>query len=140
MPSQEAMRCLEQMYKNEMAGINRYLHYSFMIMGYHRIPIQAWLRTQAAESMTHSVTIGEKITSYGGHPPLVIGTVEETNDHDINTILKESLIHEEHQLDLCKQLARLAEDDIALEEFARMFVKDETEHIEEVKKMLRERG
>ena len=67
----QVMKCLLQIFQNEMAGIMRYLHYSFMIMGHNRIPIQKWFRDQAIESMDHSVLIGEKITSLGGHPPLV---------------------------------------------------------------------
>jgi bacterioferritin len=35
------MNCLQKLYQMEMAGIKRYLHYSFMIMGHNRIPIQS---------------------------------------------------------------------------------------------------
>src|ERR1700729_1973085 len=52
----------------ELAGLVRYLHYSFMVFGHNRIPIVAWLRTQADESQAHAVRAGEHITSLGGHP------------------------------------------------------------------------
>jgi len=138
--SEDAMSCLHRIYQAEMAGIIRYLHYSFMVMGYNRIPIQAWFRNQATESQTHAVLIGEKITSYGGHPPLLSQSVEETNEHAIHAILEESLHHELEALKLYKQLAEFAarDGDIALEELAREMVRGETEHIDEVRKMLRQ--
>ena len=133
----DVMECLQQVFQAEMSGITRYLHYSFMIMGHNRIPIQKWLRSEAAENMAHAVTIGEKITALGGHPPVTSAGIEETNVHTVDQILSESLKHEEHALRLYKHLAGIAGDDIALEELARQFVLQETAHIEEVQKMLR---
>jgi bacterioferritin len=133
----EIMDCMVQIFQAEMSGIIRYLHYSFMIMGHNRIPIQKWFREQAQESMDHATVIGEKITSLGGHPPVVSARVEETNIHSVDQILQESLGFEEQTLNLYKRLARLAGDDIALEEMARGFVRAETEHMDEVLKMLK---
>ncbi len=133
----EIIECLHRVFQAEMAGITRYLHYSFMIMGHNRIPIQKWLRDEATENMAHAVIIGEKITALGGHPPVTWGDVEETNVHTVDQILTESLKHEEQALALYKKLASLAGDDIAIEELARRFVMIETDHIEEVRKMLR---
>ena len=133
----ETMECLMQIFQAEMAGIIRYLHYSFMIMGHNRIPIQKWFRDQAQESMAHATTIGEKLTSLGGHPPVVSARVEETNVHSVDQILTESLKFEEETLNLYKKLVTLCGDDIALEEMAREFVRLETEHTDEVRKMLR---
>src|SRR6185312_13241143 len=96
--NQQALDCLVQIFQAEMAGIIRYLHYSFMIMGHNRIPIQSWFRDQAQESMDHATTIGEKITSFGGHPPLVSARVEESNIHSVDQILQESLKFEEETL------------------------------------------
>lgn len=137
MASKEVMNCLQKIFQAEMAGIMRYLHYSFMIMGHNRIPIQKWLRDRATESMQHAVTIGEKITALGGHPPMVSAPVEETNLHSVNDILNESLNFEQQGLNLYKELVSLAGDNLALEELARSFVRAETEHLEEVQKMLR---
>lgn len=135
----EVLECLHDAFQAEMSGIIRYLHYSFMVMGHSRIPIQKWLREQATESMDHAVALGEKITSLGGHPPMVSPTVKETNKHSIDAILEESLAHEEDGLECYKRLVAVAGDDIALEEFAREMVRTEVEHIDEVKKMLRKR-
>ena len=133
----EVMECLEQIFQAEMAGIVRYLHYSFMIMGHNRIPIQKWFRDQAQESMDHATLIGEKITSLGGHPPVISARVEETHVHSVDQIIQESLGFEGNTLKLYQRLVKLAGDDIALEEMARSFVRIETEHLDEVLKMLR---
>ena len=135
--SKEVLTCLAKLYQQEMSGIHRYLHYSFMIMGHNRIPIQKWFRDQANEAQAHAVIVGEKITSYGGHPPLISETIEENNRHGVHELLQESLSFELQGLELYKQLVKLAGDDIALEELARDFVRTETEHVDEVRKMLR---
>jgi rubrerythrin len=68
---------------------------------------------------------------------MVSARIEETNMHRVDQILEESLVHEEQNLGLYRQLAKLAKSDIALEELARAFIRRETEHVDEVKKMLR---
>ncbi len=135
--SPQVLESLNKIFQEEMAGVIRYLHYSFMIMGHNRIPIQEWFRSQAQESMQHAILIGEKITSYGGHPTLVAAHVPETQSHEIDQILQECLDFENQALELYKKLVSLAGDDIALEELARQLVREETEHIDEVAKMLR---
>ena len=82
----------------ELAGVVRYMHYSFMIFGHNRIPIVAWLREQATESNAHAALAGEHITACGGHPSLKIGPLLETHQHDVNEILKEAHEHEKEGL------------------------------------------
>ena len=137
--NKEILDLLDKIYQLEVSGINQYLHFSFMIMGYNRIPIQSWFRSNASESMTHATTIGEKITSLGGHPTLHPPQINESNDHSVLQLLNESLKHEEQAVQLYKQLTQLATDlgDIALEEMAREFVRSEIEHVDEVRKMIR---
>lgn len=137
--NEKVLKLLGDIYQLEVAGINRYLHYSFMIMGYNRIPIQKWFRDNATEAMGHATIIGEKITSLGGHPPIVSGKVEESNLHSILQLLQESLRFEETAIRLYKELSVLAAEleDIALEEMARSFVQEEVEHADEVRKMIR---
>jgi len=85
---------LNRILEMELAGVVRYTHYSFMIYGYTRIPIVAWLREQATESMTHAQQAGEIITSLGEHPSLGIGDLLETHKHDVGDILREALENE----------------------------------------------
>jgi bacterioferritin len=137
--NEEVLNLLGKIYQVEIAGINRYLHYSFMIMGYNRIPIQKWFRDNAQEAMGHAVEIGEKITSLGGHPPIISASIKEEGLHSVEQLLKESLRLEEEAIKFYKELVGLAVkfEDIALEELAREFVKNEIEHADEVRKMLK---
>ena len=137
--NEKVLSLLGKIYQEEMGGITRYLHYSFMIMGYNRIPIQSWFRSNATESMDHAIMIGEKITSLGGHPPILASNASESDVHTIQQLLDESLAFEQATVNLYKELAKVAVEveDIALEELAREQVKTETEHVDEVRKMMR---
>lgn len=137
--NKDVLDLLGEIYQAEVAGINRYLHYSFMIMGYNRIPIQSWFRNNAKEAMDHATLVGEKITSLGGHPPMVGARVEEFNLHTVQQLLEESLKFEEEAIRFYKKLVGIAGNlgDIALEEMARNLVRTEVEHADEVRKMLR---
>ena len=122
----------------ELAGVVRYTHYSLMIFGHNRIPIVKWLRDQASESLIHASVAGEHITTLGGHPSLKIGQLIETEKHSLNDILKESLQHEEQQLQNLYTLLKLVQNEsVYLEEYAREMIVEEEAHVAEVKKMLR---
>ena len=122
----------------ELAGVVRYLHYSFMVFGYTRIPIVSWLRAQADESKLHAIEAGEKITSLGAHPSLSIGPLLETHKHDVDSILREAAAHEREGLGQYRALlAAVTGKDVRLEEYARKMIAEEEEHTCEVEKMLR---
>ncbi len=131
---------LNRILEAELSGVVRYLHYSFMIFGPNRIPITKWFREHALEGFAHAVTIGEKITALGGHPTLSVNPVPESNKHSVSEILKESLEFEYEGLELYNELLPLTQGNVALEEMVRGLVADETNHIEEVEKMIRSAG
>src|SRR6201989_3443502 len=89
---------LNRILELELAGLVRYLHYSFMIFGHNRIPIVGWLLGQADESKTHATQAGGVINNTGGHPSLKIGPLLETHKHNVDEILGEALAHEEEGL------------------------------------------
>ena len=125
----------------ELAGVVRYMHYSFMIFGHNRIPIVAWLRAQADESRAHAELAGEHITSLGGHPSLRIGALLETHKHNVDEILNEALGHEEEGLAAYRELLGLvAGKSIMLEEYARAQIAAEESHLADIRKMLRKPG
>ncbi len=135
--SPEVLSRLDKILEAELSGVVRYLHYSFMIFGPNRIPITKWFRDHATEGMTHAVKIGEKITALGGHPSLKVKPVPETNKHNILEILTESLEFERDTLQQYYDLLEHVGRDIPLEEMIRVLITEETEHIEEVEKMIR---
>ena len=141
MNDKKVFEVLNHVLEMELAGVVRYTHYSFMVYGYNRIPIVSWLRSQAAEGLLHAQEAGERITDLGGHPSLAIGPMLETHNHDIGTILRESLEHERDTLALYKDLLKLTEGhSVMLEEYAREKIYTEEMHLGEVDKMLRNPG
>jgi bacterioferritin len=132
---------LNQILEAELAGVVRYTHYSFLIFGHNRIPIVAWLREQAAESLTHAQQAGEMITLLGEYPSLAIGPLLDSHRHDIGAIMRESLETEAKALSLYRELLKCAEGrSVILEEYGRQMVYAEELHASEVDKMLRQPG
>jgi bacterioferritin len=132
---------LNRILEQELAGVVRYTHYSFMVFGFGRIPIVSWLQAQATEALAHAQAAGEMITMLGGYPSLAIGRLLDSHQHDIGSILRESLETESEALALYRELLELARDcSVTLEEYARQMIRAEEMHAGEVDKMLRKPG
>jgi bacterioferritin len=130
---------LNQIMEYELAGVVRYTHYALMITGPNRIPIVTFMKGQASESLLHAQQAGEILTGLGGHPSLSVAAMEETHQHEIGNLLRESLNHEQRALALYKDLlAAVKEASVYLEEFARTMIGAEELHIIELRKMLRD--
>lgn len=134
--SKKVIDLLNEIIEMEISGVVRYLHYALMVKGPNRIPIVKWFHDQANEGYQHASIIGEKVTSLGGHPTLRVSPVPETKTHKVLDILKESLEFEQAALEKYKAVLKYCGEDVALEELIRTMVRTETEHIEEVIKML----
>jgi bacterioferritin len=130
---------LNRLLEAELSGVVRYTHYSLMISGPNRIPLVEFMKEQANESLLHAQQVGEILTGFGGHPSTAIRPIEETNQHDIEAILSESLEHELLAVQLYRALLEAVEGrSIFLEEFARGLIAQEEEHQLELRKMLRD--
>ena len=130
---------LSQIFTLELSGVIRYTHYSLMIVGYNRLPLIDFFKSQASESLTHANLAGEYITGLGGHPPLEIDNIEETYNHNIKDILQETLEHEQKAIKIYYELLSLIDGkSVYLEEYARNLIGQEELHVLEVKKMLKE--
>ncbi len=139
--NQIAIDALNRIMELELAGVVKYTHYSLMVYGYNRIPIVSWLKGNAEEGLGHANKAGELVTLLGGHPSLKIGTLLETQKHDIGDLLRESLEHEKTTLAAYYDLLKIAEgNSILLEEYAREMIVQEELHLDEVNKMLRRPG
>ena len=135
----KAISVLRTIMEFELAGVVRYTHYALMITGPNRIPIVAFFKAQATESLLHAQQVGEILTGLEGHPSLQITQMEETNKHSVGDILSESLAHETNALNMYKKLLDVVQDaSVYLEEFARTMIGNEELHAIEIKKMLRD--
>jgi bacterioferritin len=123
----------------ELEGVTRYLHHSFMVFGWNREPLVNYFRANAQESLTHATLVGEKIVSLGGHPDVDIKARWEPEGHSVREMLQSNLEAEQRAvrayLDL---LALVPPEEVALEEMARSMVREEQEHVDELRKYLRE--
>jgi bacterioferritin len=144
-----AIDALNRILELELAGVVKYTHYSLMVYGYNRIPIVSWLKENATESLAHAHKAGELVTLLGGHPSLKIGSLLETERHDIGDILRESLEHETLALAAYYDLLKASTathpqtsgvQSVLLEEYAREMIVAEGMHLDEVNKMLRRPG
>ncbi|MFA7440531.1 MAG: ferritin-like domain-containing protein [Sphingomonadaceae bacterium] len=132
---------LNNILEQELAGVVRYTHYSFLIFGFGRIPIVSWLRDQANESLNHAQQAGELITHFGCYPSLEIGPLLDSHKFDIATILRESAETEAKALACYRELlAEVEGKSVMLEEYARQMILTEELHAGEVDKMLRKSG
>ena len=137
----KACAILNEIMEYELAGVVRYTHSAMMITGPYRIPIVAFVKEQASESLLHAQGAGELIAGLDGHPSQKIAKIEETGQHTIKDILEESLEHELHAVGLYKKLLEEVEDrSIYLEEYARGMIGEEEQHSLELKRMLKDYG
>ena len=137
----KACAILNEIMEYELAGVVRYTHSAMMVTGPYRIPIVAFLKEQASESLLHAQGAGELIAGLDGHPSHKIAKIEETGQHAIKDILEESLEHELHAVGLYKKLLEEVEDSsIYLEEYARGMIGEEEQHSLELKRMLKDYG
>jgi len=132
---------LNEIMEYELAGVVSYTHSAMMVSGPYRLPIVAFLKEQAAESLMHAQQAGELIVGLDGHPSQKIAKIKETHRHSIKDILEESLDHEIHALNLYKKLlGNVADRSIYLEEYARGLIGEEEQHSLELKAMLKDFG
>ena len=137
--SNEVCGILKEIIEYELAGVVRYTHSSLMVTGPYRLPIVAFLKEQANESMLHAQQAGELLVGLDGHPSLKVAKIEETHRHSIKDILEESLEHELHALRLYKKLlSSVVDASIYLEEYARGLIGQEEQHSLELKAMLKD--
>jgi bacterioferritin len=137
----QVIAVLNRILEMELAGVVRYTHYSLLVFGYGRIPIVAWMREQAAESLVHAQQAGEWITHLGAYPSLQIGPLLDSHKLDIGDMLRESLEAEGAALALYRELLGLVEGrSVSIEEYARQMIFAEETHAGEVDKMLRRPG
>tara|TARA_Y100001980_G_C14439916_1_gene226277 strand:+ start:256 stop:678 length:423 start_codon:yes stop_codon:yes gene_type:complete len=139
MNKEKIIEKLSDIFTLELSGVIRYTHYSLMIFGYNRLPLIEFFKSQATESLDHANLAGEHITGLGGHPPLNLEDMQETFNHNIKDLLKETLEHEKKAIEMYYELLEVIDNkSVYLEEYARTMIGQEELHVLEVQKMLRD--
>lgn len=138
-PTELVIPVLNDILRAELSGVVRYTHYSLVITGPNRIPLVQFMQGQASESLIHATQAGEILTGLGGHPDQGIAEIEESHDHSVDTVLRESIGHETRAIGLYRNLLEAVEGhSIYLEEYARTQIGAEELHLMELNKMLRD--
>ena len=123
---------------HELAGVIRYTHYSLMVTGTARLSLVNFFKQQATESLLHAQQAGEILTGLGGHPTMRIHHIDESNDHSIENIIRESMDHETEASALYSELLKEVNGkSIYLEDYARSMISSEELHTLEMRKLLR---
>ena len=132
---------LDRILQMELAGVIYYTHYSFMVYGHARIPITAWLRENATESLTHAQEAGEMIMRLHKRPALGIAALPTARHNTIDEIVAESVQREEAGVELYRGLLALVKDkSVVLEDYATRMIAAEAIHIREMELMLMKRA
>jgi bacterioferritin len=139
MTNEQICERLNEILGLELAGTMMYLHYSFFIYGHARIPIVGWLRDQASEGITHATEVGEKITTFGGAPNTFPTQDQFKARFDsLDDMLRQALALERNAFDKYAALLKEVENEnLVLRVFLENKIAEESEHIEEIEKMLR---
>ncbi len=129
---------LNRILEMELATVVYYTHYSFMVFGHARIPIQSWFADGATEALGHAQEAGTMITRLEARPSLKIATLPQTHHNTIDEIMTETLAREEAGVELYRDLlASIDGKSIVLEEYARQKIAEESLHVANIRMMLR---
>ena len=136
---QKVISILNDIMKYELAGVVRYTHSALMVVGPYRESLVTYFNEQSSESLTHAQNAGELLVSLGGHPSQEVSIIDESNEHNVSSLLSESLDHERQAVSLYKELLlEVVDKSIYLEEYAKEMIKNEEIHSLTVEKMLKD--
>ncbi|MCK6481034.1 MAG: bacterioferritin [Planctomycetaceae bacterium] len=133
----KAIDALQAVLDAEMSGVALYTHLSFRVFGPQMQGIITHLRTQAAESLTHALAAGDRMTRLGAVPAVRVPPEIGHEPRSLEEVLRISLVHERNAVDLYRALMAVAGEDVPLEEYARSMVATESDHASELELMLR---
>ncbi len=80
---QNAIDIFNKIMEIELAGVVRYTHYSLIVFGYTRISIVSQMEENTQKRLVHTHKVGKLVTLHSGYPSLKIGSLLETEQHNI---------------------------------------------------------
>ena len=129
---------LDKIIAHELSGVIRYTHYSLMVHGLERLSLVGYFKTHATESLDHALKAGELMTGLGGHPTLKSEAIKESNKHDLQNIIKESIDHETQAASFYHALLKeVSGKSVYLEDYARNLIGAEEQHVLEMRKIVK---
>jgi len=123
--------------ERELAGMVRYLHHSFIVLGPGRGPLVQLFRSLVQDSMVHATLLGEKIVALGGHPSVKIEEVEEPGEQTLLEMIQEDIAMEEQHIEMYEQNLKDFQKDIVLKLMYEQIILEETTHLEQLQLYVR---
>jgi bacterioferritin len=123
----------------EYQAIIQYIQYSALVRGFDRPQLAQFLRADIGEEQIHAQYLADKIVALGGVPTTTPAPVKACTDN--MEILRAVLEAETTAVQQYKERIRMADEygDIGLRVQLENFLSDETNHKEEVEKLIVER-
>jgi bacterioferritin len=120
----------------EFQAIVRYVHFAATVTGPYRPQLASLFRDEVNDELEHAIYLANKIAAYGGTPTTEIPPTEPI--HEPKRMLERVA---EAERDDVAHYTRRAEEadkagDVALKVKLEEMIQDETEHLEEVEKIL----
>lgn len=122
--------------ERELAGMVRYLHHSFIVLGPGRGPLVQLFRSLVQDSMVHATLLGEKIVALGGHPSVKIEEVEEPGEQTLLEMIQEDIAMEEQHIEMYEQNLKDFQKDV-LKLMYEQIILEETTHLEQLQLYVR---
>lgn len=134
----EIVQELNRIFAEEIEAATRYLHLASCVKGMDRLLVQDVLREGVRETIQHAEVIAQKIRSLGAVPRLDINVSCPPEPMSARDALRQALTFEEAALECYQDLLRKVDGDVALEEFVRSQIAEESEHIAQLRDFLAE--
>lgn len=131
------VKALNLALERELAGMVRYLHHSFIVLGPGRGPLVQLFRSLAQDSMTHATMLGEKIVALGGHPSVKIEEIAEPGEQSLLEMLEEDIAMEEQHIEMYEQNLKDFQKDIVLKLMYEQIILEEVTHLEQLQLYVR---
>jgi bacterioferritin (cytochrome b1) len=132
------VRKLNGALERELNEVVRYMHQSFWVKGRHAKKLRAFFREQSQESMGHATLLGEQIVALGGKPVVRILEIYEPKNVSDRALLEECVAHEHAAWAGYLKILPLVQSNPKLKRLISSLVKEEGEHMAEIKKMAKE--
>ena len=129
MANEEINQTLNEIFAEEVEAAIRYLHLAVTIKGIDRITLQKPLLEGMEETMAHAQVVAEKILEMGGVPSLDIRIQLAGEMSTGAEAIRTAVEFEQGALEAYKDLMVSAKGDVPMEEFARVQVALESEHL-----------
>lgn len=119
----------------EYTAVLQYTHEGFLLDGLERPQYLQMFRAEAAESLAHAQTVGEKIVALGGVPTTEVGEI--TVATDLRDMLINNLRLERGAVAAYSRALALAQDDVPLRTMLENQVAAEQASVEELERILK---